>query len=101
MADQIGMADDFHQAGMLAQLWWLPLGVEDGQGKYESHKYGVAKIAQEHPEWLIRSEWRTIFTRQECWRNYGGFRLESRMARENMNRTSTELRKLRRSIRNG
>src|ERR1035438_4054825 len=47
------MADDFHQAGMLAQLWWLPLGVEDGQGKYESHKYGVAKIAQEHPEWLI------------------------------------------------
>jgi alpha-galactosidase len=47
------MVDDFHKEGMLAQLWWLPLGVEDGEGKYESHKYTVSKIAQEHPEWLI------------------------------------------------
>ena len=38
---------------MLAQLWWLPLGVEDGEGKYESHKYAVSRVAQEHPEWLI------------------------------------------------
>jgi len=29
------MTDDFHKEGMLAQLWWLPLGVEDGEGKYE------------------------------------------------------------------
>ena len=27
------MVDDFHKQGMLAQFWWLPLGVEDGQGK--------------------------------------------------------------------
>jgi alpha-galactosidase len=47
------MTDDFHKQGMLTQLWWLPLAVEDGEGKYESHKYAVAKIAQEHPEWLI------------------------------------------------
>jgi alpha-galactosidase len=47
------MVDDFHKQGMLVQLWWLPLGVEDGQGKYESHKYGMSKVAQEHPEWLI------------------------------------------------
>ena len=47
------MTDDFHKEGMLAQLWWLPLAVEDGQGRYESHKYSVSKIAQEHPEWLI------------------------------------------------
>jgi len=47
------MVDDFHKQGMLAQLWWLPLGVEDGQGKYESHKYKIAKVAQEHPDWLI------------------------------------------------
>ena len=47
------MVDDFHKQGMLAQLWWLPLAVEDGEGRYESHKYSVAKIAQEHPEWLI------------------------------------------------
>jgi len=47
------MVDEFHKQGMLAQLWWLPLGVEDGQGKYESHKYGISKVVQEHPEWLI------------------------------------------------
>ena len=37
------MVDDFHKQGMLAQLWWLPLGVEDGQGKWESHKYIVVE----------------------------------------------------------
>lgn len=47
------MVDDFHKQGELVQLWWLPLGVEDGQGRYESHKYIVAKVAQEHPDWLI------------------------------------------------
>jgi alpha-galactosidase len=47
------MTDDFHKDGILVQLWWLPLGVEDGQGKYESHKYIMSKVAQEHPEWLI------------------------------------------------
>jgi alpha-galactosidase len=47
------MVDDFHKQGILVQLWWLPLGVEDGQGKYESHKYATSKVAQEHPEWLI------------------------------------------------
>ena len=47
------MADDFHRQGLLIQLWWLPLGVEDGQGRWESHKYIVSKVAKEHPEWLI------------------------------------------------
>jgi len=47
------MVDDFHKEGMLAQLWWLPLAVEDGQGRYESHKYEVANVAREHPDWLI------------------------------------------------
>jgi alpha-galactosidase len=47
------MTDDFHKQGMLAQLWWLPLGVEDGQGRADSHKYIVSKVVQEHPEWLI------------------------------------------------
>jgi len=47
------MADDFHRQGLRVQLWWLPLGVEDGQGKWESHKYIVSKVAKEHPEWLI------------------------------------------------
>jgi alpha-galactosidase len=47
------MVDDFHKQGMLVQLWWLPLGVEDGQGKYESHKYLMSDVVREHPEWLI------------------------------------------------
>jgi alpha-galactosidase len=47
------MVDDFHKQGILVQLWWLPLGVEDGQGKWESHKYKVSKVVQEHPDWLI------------------------------------------------
>jgi alpha-galactosidase len=47
------MVDDFHRQGILAQLWWLPLGVEDGQGRWESHKYIVSKVVQEHPDWLI------------------------------------------------
>ena len=47
------MVADFHRQGILVQLWWLPLGVEDGQGKYESHKYAVSQVAKDHPEWLI------------------------------------------------
>ncbi len=47
------MVDDFHKQGILAQLWWLPLGVEDGQGKWESHKYAVSDVVKEHPDWLI------------------------------------------------
>jgi alpha-galactosidase len=47
------MADEFHKEGIYTQLWWLPLAAEDGEGKYESHKYSVAKVVKEHPEWLI------------------------------------------------
>ena len=47
------MAEDFHKQGIYAQLWWLPLGVEDGQGKYESHKYKLSEVVKQHPDWLI------------------------------------------------
>jgi alpha-galactosidase len=47
------MVQDFHKQGELVQLWWLPLGVEDGEGRWESHKYIVSKVVQEHPDWLI------------------------------------------------
>ena len=47
------MVDEFHKQGELVQLWWLPLGVEDGQGTYSSHRYVVSKVAEEHPDWLI------------------------------------------------
>jgi alpha-galactosidase len=47
------MNDEFHKNGELVQIWWLPLGVEDGQGKWESHKYIVSKVVKDHPDWLI------------------------------------------------
>ena len=47
------MVEDFHKQGILVQIWWVPLGVEDGQQRYESHTYKVAKVVQEHPDWLI------------------------------------------------
>jgi alpha-galactosidase len=47
------MVAEFHKQGMYAQLWWLPLAVEDGQGRYESHRYGIAQVVKEHPDWLI------------------------------------------------
>lgn len=50
------MVADFHRQGILVQLWWLPIAVEDGQGRYESHRYAVSQIAKDHPEWLILDE---------------------------------------------
>jgi alpha-galactosidase len=47
------MVDDFHKQNIYVQIWWLPLGVEDGQSKYESHRYGLSKVVKEHPDWLI------------------------------------------------
>ncbi len=47
------LTEDFHKEGMLAQIWWLPLAVEDGQGRYEAHKYEVSQVVKDHPEWLI------------------------------------------------
>ena len=50
------MVRDFHKQGILVQLWWLPLGVEDGEGKYESHKYAISQVVKDHPDWLILDE---------------------------------------------
>ena len=47
------MTEDFHKQGELVQLWWLPLGVEDGQGRWESHRYQVSKVVRDHLDWLI------------------------------------------------
>jgi alpha-galactosidase len=47
------MTDEFHKNGELVQIWWLPIAVEDGQGRWESHKYIVSKVVKDHPEWLI------------------------------------------------
>ncbi len=47
------MVDEFHKQGILVQIWWLPLGAEDGLARYESHRYGVAEVVKQHPDWLI------------------------------------------------
>ena len=50
------MVKEFHDQGFKVQLWWLPLAVEDGHYKYESHKYVMSDVAKEHPDWLILDE---------------------------------------------
>jgi alpha-galactosidase len=47
------MVDGFHKEGIRVQIWWLPLGVEDGQARYESHRYQVSEVVKQHPDWLI------------------------------------------------
>ena len=47
------MVGAFHQQGILVQIWWLPIAVEDGSGSYESHHYKMAQVVKEHPDWLI------------------------------------------------
>ncbi|MGE5204200.1 MAG: glycoside hydrolase family 36 protein [Chlamydiota bacterium] len=47
------MVAGYHKQDMYVQLWWLPLAVEDGQGRYESHRYGISKVVKQHPDWLI------------------------------------------------
>jgi alpha-galactosidase len=47
------MVSTFHREGISMQIWWLPLGVKDGEGHYESHRYGLAQVAKEHPDCLI------------------------------------------------
>jgi len=47
------MVEAFHREGIKVQIWWLPLGVEDGEGKYESHRYALSTVVARHPEWLI------------------------------------------------
>jgi alpha-galactosidase len=49
------MVDALHEAGLYAQIWWYPLAVEDGVGGYESHRYKVAEVVREHPDWLCRN----------------------------------------------
>jgi alpha-galactosidase len=47
------MVKEFHAQGMKVQLWWLPLGVEDGHHGYGGRKYVVSEVVKQHPDWLI------------------------------------------------
>jgi alpha-galactosidase len=50
------MVKEFHDQGFKLQLWGLPLAVEDGKYKYESHKYVTSDVVREHPDWLVLDE---------------------------------------------
>jgi alpha-galactosidase len=53
-ADEMrAMNAKIHAAGAFAQVWWYPLCVEDGRGKWDSHKYGRAQLFKDHPDWLV------------------------------------------------
>jgi len=47
------MVSNFHGQGFKVQLWWLPLAVEDGHYGYEKHRYAIADVLREHPDWLV------------------------------------------------
>ena len=47
------MVKKFHDQGFKLQLWWLPLGVEDGHYGYGGRKYIVSDVVKQHPDWLI------------------------------------------------
>ncbi|HWX25456.1 MAG TPA: alpha-galactosidase [Vicinamibacteria bacterium] len=47
------MVAEFHRAGISTQIWWLPIGAEDGHERYESHAYKVSRVVAAHPDWLI------------------------------------------------
>lgn len=49
------LVDDFHRQGFQMQIWWRPIGADDGQAKYEYPPYGktISRVVQEHPDWLI------------------------------------------------
>lgn len=50
------MVRKFHDQGIKVQVWWLPLGVEDGKFGYGGRKYVISDVVKEHPEWLILDE---------------------------------------------
>ena len=45
----------YHDAGIHITLWWIPLVVEDGNGKdiLNHRSYQRANVVTEHPDWLI------------------------------------------------
>jgi alpha-galactosidase len=47
------MVDEIHRAGGRAQIWWYPLCVEDGTGRWDGYVYGYSDLLRRHPDWLI------------------------------------------------
>jgi len=47
------MVEEYHRQSILAQIWWLPIGVEMRGPKAPSHTYIDSKVVREHPDWLV------------------------------------------------
>jgi alpha-galactosidase len=47
------LVDQIHRAGARAQIWWYPLCVEDGIGRWDGYVYGYSELLRQHPDWLI------------------------------------------------
>ncbi len=47
------MVDKFHREGIKLQIWWLPLGVEDGHYSDGGRKFIVSEVVKAHSEWLV------------------------------------------------
>jgi len=47
------MVKEFHDQGIKVQLWWLPLGVEDGKFGYGGRKFVTSEVLEEHADWLV------------------------------------------------
>jgi alpha-galactosidase len=47
------MVKEFHNQGIKVQLWWLPLGAENGHGVRGEHKYVLSEVVKQHPDWLV------------------------------------------------
>jgi alpha-galactosidase len=41
-----------HHAGTLAQLWWYPLAVEDGNHGWSSHRFQKSELFLRYPKWV-------------------------------------------------
>jgi len=47
------LVDEIHRVGGRAQIWWYPLCVEDGIGRWDGYVYGYSDLLRQHPDWLI------------------------------------------------
>ncbi len=49
------LVDEFHKQGIRMQIWWRPIGADDGEARYEYPPHGktVSKVVEQHPDWLI------------------------------------------------
>ena len=47
------MVKKFHDEGIKVQLWWLPLGVEDGTHHDGAREFILSDVVQQHRDWLV------------------------------------------------